>query len=158
MPVIYTFIIFCNLVLVRLMFHDMYPSTMLAVSTIVISLVHYLQPSIVQYSLDIDPVNLGDKTLQHIRQAFMYHLANGVQMLALACGMKPEKAVAMTSITWFICSMDFWFFKQVDEVFEMTQASRNINLTFPLWTGTLAIILLYPKPTGNNEVQNSNQD
>jgi len=153
MPVIYTYIIICTLVLVRLMFHDMYPSTILAVSTIVISLVHYLQPSKVQYSLDIDPVNLGDKTLQHIRQAFMYHLANGVQMLALACGMKPEKAVAMTSITWFICSMDFWFFKQVDEVFEMTQASRNINLTFPIWTGTLAIILLYPKPTGNNEVQ-----
>jgi len=144
MPVIYTYIIFCTLVLVRLMFHDMYPSTIMAVSTIVISLVHYLQPSIVQYSLDIDPVNLGDKTLQHIRQAFMYHIANGVQMLALACGVKPEKAVGMICLTWFICSMDFWFFKQVDEVFEMSRTSRNINLTFPLWTGSLALILLYP--------------
>jgi len=152
MPVIYIYIMFCTLALLRLMFHVMYPSTM-AVSTIVISLVHYLQPSIVQYSLDIDPVNLGDKTLQHIRQAFMYHLANGVQMLGLACGVKPEKAVGMICLTWFICSMDFWFFKQVDEVFEMTQASRNINLLFPLWTGTLALILLYPKPTGNNKVQ-----
>ena len=122
----------------------LYPSTILAVSTIVISLVHYLQPSKVQFSLDIDPVNLGDKTLQHIRQAFMYHLANGVQMLALACGVKTEKAVGMICLTWFICSMDFWFFKQVDEVFEMTQASRNINLTFPIWTGILALILLYP--------------
>ena len=154
MPVIYIYIMFCTLALLRLLVgYDMYPSTMLAVSTIIISLIHYLQPSIVQYSLDIDPVNLGDKTLQHIRQAFMYHLANGVQMLALACSVKPEKAVGMICLTWFICSMDFWFFKQVDEVFEMTQASRNINLTFPLWTGTLALILLYPKPTENNKVQ-----
>ena len=153
LPVIYTYIIFCTLALVRLMFHDMCPSIMLAVSTIVISLLHYLQPSIVQYSLSIDPLDLEDKTLQHIRQASMYHLAGAIQILALTCGVKPEKAVGMICLTWFICSMDFWFFKQVDEVFEMTQASRNINLTFPLWTGTLALILLYPKPTGNNKVQ-----
>ena len=145
MPVIYIYIMFCTLALLRLLVgYDMYPSAMLAVSTIVISLVHYLQPSILQFSLSIDPMDLEDKTLQHIRQASMYHLAGAIQMLALTCWMKSEKSVGMICLTWFICSMDFWFFKQVDEVFEMTQASRNINLTFPIWTGILALILLYP--------------
>ena len=109
---------------------------------ILLSVVHYLYPGTIQYSLGVDPEALTDKTTQHIRQASSYFLAGGVQQLALSRGMRSGKAAGLVSLVWFLSSVDFWINRHVDEVFEMTTTSMKINLTFPIWTGTLALALL----------------
>lgn len=119
-------------------------AAMIGAIQILLGVVHYFYPGIIQYYniLGVNPGLLTDKTTQHIRQASSYFFAGGVQQLALSRGMKSGRAAGLACLVWFLSSIDFWINRHVDEVFEMTTTSLKINLTFPLWSGMMALALL----------------
>jgi hypothetical protein len=115
----------------------------LSCMTAAIGLLHYMYPGVMAHSMGLFVTELSERTKQLSRQTSMYYLGNGIQMFALTCGIRPEKAVGLVSLTWFICSLDLHFVARISEVFDMSEASRAINMLFPVWAGLLSCGILW---------------
>jgi uncharacterized protein YbjT (DUF2867 family) len=114
-------------------------SKLLSFIIVAVSFLYYLFPaSIFGFNVTL----LEHKTLQHSRQAAMYILAAGTQMLALSFECRPETAVGMVCVVWCVFYTDLLMRGKVVDVFEMSEVARSVNLSFPIWSGILAIGIL----------------
>jgi len=103
---------------------------------------HFVQPSLIKYSLGLGVENIGYKTLQHARQISVYYVASALQLLSLALGVRPERAAGLVPLVWSICFTYMWIIVHISEVFDMSPVSRKINVLFPIWSGLLAAGIL----------------
>ena len=132
------------ILLIRNKANRMMGTKVLSFLTISVSLFHYfLAPTIIHDTFGMNDGALGDKTLQHFRQASVYDLGSGVQMLALSYGLEADSAAGVVCLVWFFCSIDLWLVAKVADVFEMSHTSRAINLMFPIWTSIISAGILF---------------
>ena len=111
----------------------------------VVAFAHFICPHLVKYSFGAGIEELEEKTLKHAQQISMYYIASALQLLSLASGVRPESAAGVVALVWCMCSTYMWLIVQIANVFEMSPVSRNINLTFPIWSGLLAAGILLRK-------------
>jgi hypothetical protein len=104
----------------------------LSLMTTVTALVHFIFPDLMTFSLGLDVATMSERTKQLSRQTSMYYLSSGVQMFALCSGAKPESAAGLVSLTWFLCSLELWVIARHAKVFDMSEMSRALNMSFPI--------------------------
>lgn len=103
----------------------------------------YFVPSIILSALFGG--DISDKSIQHFRQIAIWYIGSGVQKLALLHGVEPYKAAGIVSLVWSLFSIELWRIVNMPIVFEMSSFSKNVNATFPVWSGMLAVLILCRK-------------
>lgn len=100
----------------------------------------YFVPSIILSALF--STSFSNRSTQHFRQIAISYIGGGVQKLALLLGLKSSKAAGLVSLVWCICSIKLWRMVDMARIFEMSNFSKIVNATFPIWSGLLAALIL----------------